>query len=248
MSKSGVLSGLSSLFAFSPLTRLEKQRQKALRTGTVPAPDCASLQRLYDTALPGPDTDLSTLKILSLDFETTGLNFEQDYVLSMGGVVLQGQEIDFGSAFHSYIQIPSPELINTQTAVINQITPENLYAGRSVQEALQLIFERACDHIILCHAAVIEHTFILKMLGDRHLHIPVIFLDTLKLERSLMKEPGQKEDLRLSALRHKRGLPDYVAHNALADSVATAELFLAQVKDIFGTRKATLGPLVKRSL
>jgi DNA polymerase-3 subunit epsilon len=49
-----------------------------------------------------------------------------------------------------------------------------------------------------------------------------------KLDRSDIAYDPQ--ELRLSALRHKHNLPNYFAHNALNDAIATAELLLVQQK------------------
>ena len=56
-----------------------------------------------------------------------------------------------------------------------------------------------------------------------------------------------KPDLRLSEIRQKKGLPPYLAHNAFADAVATGELFLVLVKEIFSGKRVTIGALLSRS-
>ena len=68
----------------------------------------------------------------------------------------------------------------------------------------------------------------------------------MSIERNLRRsEPNP--DVRLVSIREKRGFPAYEAHNALVDSLATAEVFLAQLKDLFGNKRATVGPVAERS-
>ena len=58
------------------------------------------------------------------------------------------------------------------------------------------------------------------------------FLCTLRLEKRLLlrrDRPIQTGDLALSGCRRRYHLPDYRAHNALCDALATAELLLAHI-------------------
>jgi DNA polymerase-3 subunit epsilon len=66
------------------------------------------------------------------------------------------------------------------------------------------------------------------------------------IERALNRTSNH-EDVRLFAIRERRGLPAYDAHNALVDSLSTAEVLLVQIKDIFKDKDATVMPLFKRS-
>jgi len=55
------------------------------------------------------------------------------------------------------------------------------------------------------------------------------------------------EDVRLVSIRERRKLPTYEAHNALVDSLSTAEVLLCQIKDIFSKRRPSLAELYNRS-
>lgn len=231
------------LFFKSKLEKLEAARQKLIAQGRIPV----GAEPLYAAPLPNQNTPLDDLKFTALDFETTGLNFAEDCVLSFGGVDLQQGQIDFASGFHHFVN--NAEQVKKGSAIINQITPEQLTSGLSPAEAVRFLCRRLAGRIIICHAAVIERTFLLKLLGlGPEFALPLIFLDTLKIERSLMHRGLRTDELRLDVIRQKRGLPAYVCHNALADSVAAAEVFLAQVKDVFGKGPGRLGPLYERSI
>lgn len=229
------------LHLFDKIYALERARLKALKNGTVPK----GAEALYQHPLPKADTPLRELEFASIDFETTGLNFAEDYILSMGGVLMHGAQIDFASGFHCYLR--AGDKVKSNSAVINQITPEALISGISPQQALSELIEKLAGRVVICHAAVIERSFILKLLGLRpSFKLPLVFLDTMLLEKSLQSHSGRTEDLRLNAIRERRGFPPYVCHNAFADSVAAAEVFIAQVKEIFGTETPKLGPLYQR--
>ena len=108
--------------------------------------------------------------------------------------------------------------------------------------------EKISGKIILVHCSYIECGFIRKILKLRKKDpLPFLVLDTMEIERKLnMANPNI--DVRLSSIRERRHLPEYEAHNALIDSLATAEVFLAQIRDVFKNKPATILPLYKRSL
>ena len=71
------------MFFFShPLIKLQKSCLKALENKKLPK----ELRAFYERPMPTPQSLLSDFKITSIDFETTGLNFNEDVVLSMGGI------------------------------------------------------------------------------------------------------------------------------------------------------------------
>lgn len=227
---------------FNPLIKLEKKRCKTLLRGNIP-----------EKALPFFKTEiftsgfLDTLPLTALDFETTGLDFNEDLILSMGGVDINRGEINFSSGFHTFINVA--DKVKSCSAVINHVTPEMLQHGISLDAALDMLTEHIKGRIVICHAAVIEKTFLSKALGlDTHTSLPIIFLDTLLLEKSFSTHTGNVNDLRLSSIRKRRKLPAYCAHNAFADSVATAEVFLAQVKEIYGNKRPSLLEIARRCI
>lgn len=207
------------------------------------------LNTLLSYPLPDKHASVEDLSILSLDFETTGLNFQKDVVISFGGVLIEKGQIIFNSSFHHLIKVDNDDIKNNE-AIVNHITPEMLENGIDKQSALDILIDKIKGKVILTHGHIIEQTFLLKLMGlDNATSLPLIFLDTMQIEHSLLKSMSLNNlDLRLFAIRQKRGFPSYVAHNALADCVATAEVFLAQVKDIFGKDKSNLLTLYKRSI
>ena len=98
---------------------------------------------------------------------------------------------------------------------------------------------------MVAHGAAIERRVIAR-LSKAHfgVDIPVRSICTLKLERRLNPNLVGTDAYRLAATRSRYNLPDYHAHNALVDAVATAELFLAQVAHRFGPEHAPLARIV----
>lgn len=187
------------------------------------------------------DGFLDSTEIVALDFETTGLDAKKDHLLSAGGISIIKGRIDFNSAFHFYVN--NSEFIKEDSALINHITPEKVLKGKSEREAVTELFERLSGKIVLTHCAFIETSFLKAMAGlKKNAPLPFYVIDTMAIERRLLRL-DDNPDLRLFAIRKRRALPDYEAHNALSDSLATAEVFLAQLKDIFGKDRPELKKL-----
>jgi DNA polymerase-3 subunit epsilon len=228
----------------SPLARLKKRCEKALKDPAI----SEDLKPFYERPLPNPNDLIKDLKLTSIDFETTGLNFKEDVVLSMGGISFDNGAIDFATSFHQLLNV-DPKKIKSNAAIINQITPEQLVNGMPPHQAFMKLMDKLSGGLVLTHCKVIESTFLRKSLGipDKY-PLPMVFLDTMAIEKSILIHQGnfKLENVRLNKIRERRGFPAYEAHNALADSLATAEVFLAQLHDIFGKKPYVLKDVYKR--
>lgn len=230
---------------FSRFTPIEIHRRRCLKFAT--SRNCPDyLKAFYERELPKANSYIDECRFTSIDFETTGIDPDRDYVLSVGGICLKKGVIDFTTSFHYYVN--NSKFIKKDSAIINQITPEQLEQGKEPVTAMLELLDRIAGGLVLMHCMFIETNFIKSTLGLRRKDpLPFISLDTMAIERKLHLD-ATVEDVRLSAIRERRGFPAYEAHNALVDSLATAEVFLAQEKDVFKSRRPYLLPLYKRSL
>ncbi|MGC9401606.1 3'-5' exonuclease [Vibrio genomosp. F10] len=235
----------SPLHYFHPLERLKRKRKHCLATMKLPL----LLEQLLKEPLPTFEDLAKDGEYIVLDIETTGLNSEKDIILSMGWVEISGGRVDLASAHHIYINDDSQ--INPETAVINHITPQMLAAGVSIHDAMMTFFEAAQGKYIVAHGCIVEENFMKQyLINHYHFHdLPLIWLDTLRLEKSMEKAINQHEniDLTLGSTRTRYGLPEYNSHNALADAVSTAELFLAQHKRLVSRKDVTIASLYRFS-
>ncbi len=203
------------------------------------------IRGFYERQLPSSNDFLDDYEVVSIDFETTGVEPKDNYILSIGGISLVKNSIDFNTSFHYFVN--NSKYIKKDAAVINQITPEQLIDGKDPTVAVMDLMDKISGGLVLVHCKYIEMNFIKKTLGlEEKDPLPFIVFDTMSIEKSLRRnEP--KPDVRLVSIREKRGFPAYDAHNALVDSLATGEVFLAQLKDLFGNKRPTIGPIVERS-
>ena len=187
--------------------------------------------------------DLITgLDIVSLDIETTGLNSEQDRIVSIGLVQIENLGIKLESCWHQIIT--TNKNLSAESVVIHQITDDQSETGMSINEAIPKLLERLSGKVMLVHNAKVEQGFINKICQTLYgcdFLIPTIDTQALA-KRSLDRHnsPYHVNDLRLFNLRKQFNMPAYKAHNALMDAIATAELFLAMANKISPNKTARL--------
>lgn len=235
----------SILRYFHPLEQLRRKRENFLDAGHVPA----TFMDNIEAVIPQPDDLIKDQAFIILDFETTGLDSEEDLILSMGWVEMHNNKIDLATSQHLYIN--SDSQIKPETAIINHITPQMLSAGVSIHDAMMSFFDAAIGKIVVAHGCVVEESFMNHYLAAQYKisEFPLMWLDTMHLEKALAKAINQDSDLdvTLSGARARYGLPEYQTHNALADAVSTAELLLAIVKRIQPNNSLNVGTLYKMS-
>ncbi|MDO4687380.1 MAG: 3'-5' exonuclease [Plesiomonas shigelloides] len=266
-------------FRRDPLSRLALRREHFLTLQAVQP----LVHQFFLPPLPASDVDPWSLDMLVLDMETTGLDVQQDSVLSLGMVPIRAGMVQLGQSQHLYLDACAQ--VRADTAVINHILPQTLQQGMSASQALMRLFTVLTDQssalamadvecgvrgevqphgatrtepahagfpILVAHGAAIERQFLQQWVSacfGLKAELPLLWLDTLALERSLAgNRHSARRDYRLSEIRRSYGLPAYLAHNALADAVATGELLLVQMKHIFAGRRPQLGELYRRSL
>lgn len=226
---------------FKYFQSLEQKRKTALQKATHP-----DMQSYLSTPFPSPKWRTNDFSIVSLDFETTGLNPQSEQILSYGKIEIYRGAISLGSAEHTYIK--SKKEIPEASAVIHHITDDQASQGIPLKEALPRMLRFLRGKAMLVHYNRIELGFLdaacRKLYGSPFI-IPTI--DTLVLgervigSRNHSIEPAR---LRLFNLRDDFNLPKYKAHNALGDAMTTAELYLVLESEISPSRPATLKQLM----
>ena len=204
---------------------LQAKRERLLKKAR-PGP----LQDFLSVPFPTIDQLLYETQILSVDFETTGFNANQDQILSIGYTTMQRGQISLANCYH--------EIINTQGAlsasnvVVHSITDQNKTQGISLSKAVEDLLAALAGKVMLVHYAQIERTFLQKACYRLYGIVPVFpMIDTLMIAKKRKDKsltPYNPDELRLESLRAEHGLPQHYAHNALNDAVATAELLLAE--------------------
>ncbi len=175
---------------------------------------------------------IKDLEFLVLDFETTGLDADNDRIISLGYTVIKNLHLLPKTSTHVLIN-PKQQLTEDNVG-IHKLTDEELQNGVSLNCAMEGLLSEMAGRVIVVHFDVIEKSFINRacLLLYQMKSLPMVMIDTLKIEQKKSQHIGpyvKQQSMRLYALREKYNLPRYRAHNAMQDAIATAELFLAQI-------------------
>lgn len=221
----------------------EYQRKKALARVS-PGP----LKTFLETPTPDKKADCREIPIVAVDLETTGLDPLKDDILSIGLVEIDRFGVKLATAWHRIVCINRD--IPGESAVIHQITDDQAAAGEPLQSLLPELLRRLAGKPMLVHYSPIEQNFIdaaCRTMYNAPFVTPII--DTLEIGQRVFERRNhtiQPGDLRLFNLRPRYNLPQYKAHNALSDALATAELFLAMADNLYPGRPCPLGEFLSR--
>jgi DNA polymerase-3 subunit epsilon len=228
---------------FSRFFGKEHQRKKALAKAA-PGP----LAEYLSTPFPDKDLDCREIEIVAIDLETTGLDPKTDQILSIGLVHIDSWGVKLDTAWHRIVRVD--KAIPGESAVIHQITDDQAAAGGSIKQLLPEVLKRMAGKPMLVHYSPIEQNFLsaaCKKIYGAPFVVPII--DTLEIGQRVFERRNhliQSGDLRLFNLRPRYNLPQYKAHNALSDALATAELFLAMADNLYPDQPCPLGQFLSK--
>lgn len=197
-----------------------------------------ALQQYYNAGLPDAKTPIEEVVFLAMDFETTGLDSEQDDIITIGTVPFTLNRILMNQAKHWTVK-PRKQLPE-ESVVIHGITHSDVLDAPDLINIYEEILEQMAGKVMVVHYQRIEREFFDTALNTRiqeGIEFPVV--DTMQIETLIQQKTsggvinkirGRKPaSVRLGASRTRYGLPLYTPHHALTDAVATAELLQAQI-------------------
>jgi len=215
----------------------EAQRKRAW--AKAPA---GALKNFLASPFPAPNTPFSEIELLAVDFETTGLHAVDDKLLSVGFIGVKQQQISLKNSYHQIIK--TKDDLTADNVIIHQITDQQKEQGAPLKEVVEALLKALAGKVMLVHFARIERQFLQQACLELYgMAPPFPMIDTLMVAKRQLDKRDVAYDpsaLRLSALRHKMGLPNHCAHNALNDAIATAELLMAQVSNMTEQKSLTL--------
>ena len=175
--------------------------------------------------------DVHAVSLLSLDFETSGLDPGKDHIVSAGYVVISRGEVLLSTAMHELVR--PDKLLTENSVVIHKITDDDASAGKSLEEVISSLLLALAGKVMVAHNANIELAFLTQACRKLYGISPRFpAIDTMRIAKKWLERRNkeiEQGDLRLFNLRKRYGLPVYQAHNALTDAIATAELLQAQI-------------------
>lgn len=194
------------------------------------------LRSYYAAGVVDPETPLEEVPLVALDLETTGLDPQENGIVSIGLQPFRLAGIPCGQARH-WVVDPRCDL-SSKSVTLHRITHDDLTQAPDLEAHLSPLLEQLAGRVVVVHHRRIERHFLDAALRTRvgeGLLFPV--LDTLDLEQRVLARQRNWLDLllrrplpsvRLADARARYHLPFYRPHHALSDALGTAELLLAQ--------------------
>lgn len=197
------------------------------------------LKNFYKTGTYEEETPLSDIEFVALDFETTGLDANQNSIISIGLVPFTLERIFCRQSQHWFVK--AQDSLEENSVVIHGITHSDLQGAPDLRRILEQVLDALAGKVVVVHYRRIERDFFdanLRSLIGEGIVFPVV--DTMQIEGDYQQEQAKgfinwlkgkrPESIRLANTRLRYGLPSYPPHHALTDAIATAELFQAQVR------------------
>ncbi|MCI8211444.1 DNA polymerase III subunit epsilon [Pseudomonas sp. S25] len=195
------------------------------------------VRSFYEAGVVDANTPIEQVQLLAMDVETTGLNAQSDSIVSIGLMPFSLQRVCCGQAFYRVIKPPSG--LSDQSITFHHITHTDILQAPPLTEVVDALLGAMAGKVMVVHYRNMERGFLdqafRRYLGEG-LQFPVI--DTMQLEARMHRQkPGwldrllrrPQPSIRLADSRVRYNLPNYHAHHALTDALATAELLQAQV-------------------
>ncbi|WP_309382059.1 3'-5' exonuclease [Cerasicoccus frondis] len=211
------------------------------------------------------DAPVSSIRFISLDCETTGLDPKKDAIITMGAVTVQDGVIMLDDQYEALVKFS----YNTSSVVVHGITAEEAAEnGQDEAEALAGLLGYLRDGFIVGHHIGFDVEVIKNACQRRFgLEFKNRWLDTmdltLHLERDNMFEdmdspapfqrsPGsspdfaRSRDFSLDGLCRRFGVDPHDRHTAAGDAFITAQIFIKLLRIAKRAGRTTLGSISQR--
>jgi DNA polymerase-3 subunit epsilon len=169
----------------------------------------------------------------ALDLETSGLNPAADVILAVGMVPIRGGRIRYGERFSSLVRPPAGLPLSTEGVGAHHLMPSDLHTAPPLAAVAGEVAARLAEGPLVVHHAPTDVTFLKA--AWRGLGRPWPGPAVIDTERLLVRWHHRRHRFTphplpprtgLADARAELGLPPHSHHDALADALATAELFL----------------------
>jgi DNA polymerase-3 subunit epsilon len=181
---------------------------------------------------------------VALDFETTGLRYDADHVISYGVVPIERGRILLGQSRHELVRPPTSPSPRSQT--VHLLRPTDL-ANAPPMSVASVPFRAELDRrLILAWFAEVEIAFLRGIYGGTERWWRKRVIDVRDLAIAVDEAPAKARAERgygLGQTAERYGVPVTSPHDALDDALVTAQLFLVLVGKLPGTPEPTVEEL-----
>ncbi|HEY1332365.1 MAG TPA: 3'-5' exonuclease [Actinomycetota bacterium] len=185
----------------------------------------------------------------ALDFESTGLDFERDSIVSYGVVPVDGGRIVVGGA--SYQEVAPDVAPSRRSITVHELRPADLAGAPPVAEALGPLGRALEGRFLLTWSAGVEVSFLSGLFGGARRSWYRRTVDVMRLAMALERSEPYRQatgDFRLAAVAARYGVPADDPHHALGDALMTAGLFLVLATKLEARGYRTVRHLLRQTV
>ncbi len=197
------------------------------------------------------DTPIELGRYVVVDLELTGLSLQNDSIISIGAIKMDGLKIRLGDFFYRVIQT---DRCQKESILIHGITPSESSLCPDIKTILPEFLNYCSNRIMIGHFISIDAGFInrdLRRLYRKNLENPLI--DTNKLYQWLKKKrlnpdafyQDTAEGKSLLEMAKELDIPVSGLHNAIYDAFITAQIFQRFLYMLKAEGLKTIGELLK---
>ena len=195
-------------------------------------------EALFEEKLPN---DINKVRFVALDTETTGFDYKEDRILSIGALSLMNNSILVADVFDVYL---NQKKHKKESIKVHGILKDGDIVRFSEAKALEQFLDFLGNAIIIAHHAMFDIQMINKALQRNGLpKLKNSYLDTSTLyKRTLLRSNllTRQENYTLDELAYKFDIEKKDRHTAVGDAYITAIAFLKILHKLKEKRKISL--------
>ena len=185
-------------------------------------------RRLKDPAFAHLGEPYDGDELVSLDFETTGLDIRQDQIRSVGAIRVKGDTILTSQRLDFLVKPSCP--VSAKTILIHHIRPVDLEHAVPEADAIRQVLEFIGPRPVIGYYLQFDMGMLDKyarpLLGaglpNRRIEVSRLYYDWRAPQAPL----GANIDLRFETIRQRLDLPRRAVHDAFNDALLTAMMYL----------------------
>jgi DNA polymerase-3 subunit epsilon len=194
------------------------------------------VQKYLEAPRPDKNQPWRSAHYVVMDVETSGLDSKRDALLSIGLVEIEHGRIQMDTRWYTLIRPPEHLEVPAASIRIHGLLRDEVARAPTLEEILPELLRRLYGRTLVVHYAGMDIEFLnhaLRRLWGVKMRGPAI--DTMLVAQALHHYErltngfdGSHAPTALRPLAEQAGVPMYEEHNALADAMTTAHLFLLQ--------------------
>jgi len=188
------------------------------------------LGAILDRLLPGPRRP--PRRLLALDLETTGFDPELAEIIAIGTVPIVDDAVRIGATTSTLVRPANRSAV--EGIIAHHLRPADVISAPVLADVLpEVLAAISGTDALLVHHAALDVRVLERACAATGLQWPsprvVDTIDLIERVRRRQRATGSGRRLPrdLAGARDALGLPPHQAHDAAADAIATAELYLA---------------------